>query len=395
MAFFYDEPSHTFGEYLLIPGYTSADCIPEKVSLRTPVTRFNKRAGEKSDLYMNIPMVSAVMQSVSDDKMAIALAKEGGISFIFGSQTIENQAAMVSRVKAYKAGFVTSDSNIRPDQTLEEVVALIEQTGHSTIAVTQDGSAHGKLEGIITGRDFRIDHVPASSKVSDYMTPFKDLVTGDDGISLSDANDLIWAHKVNQLPVIDKNGNLVSLVFRKDFDSHESHPNELLDKAHRYIVGAGINTRDYMERVPALLKAGVDILCLDSSEGYSEWQARALKDIHEKFGQNIKVGAGNVVDKEGFLFLAEKIWSTSEHQDSFDISWGLSLLTFLNGGRLKYPLYFQIRSFLEQDIDMFYRMGREDFVEKLIGHAPVFAQINPESFKFFGRVITIFFNFNF
>ena len=305
MAFFYDEPSHTFGEYLLIPGYTSADCIPEKVSLRTPVTRFNKRAGEKSDLYMNIPMVSAVMQSVSDDKMAIALAKEGGISFIFGSQTIENQAAMVSRVKAYKAGFVTSDSNIRPDQTLEEVVALIEQTGHSTIAVTQDGSAHGKLEGIITGRDFRIDHVPASSKVSDYMTPFKDLVTGDDGISLSDANDLIWAHKVNQLPVIDKNGNLVSLVFRKDFDSHESHPNELLDKAHRYIVGAGINTRDYMERVPALLKAGVDILCLDSSEGYSEWQARALKDIHEKFGQNIKVGAGNVVDKEGFLFLAE------------------------------------------------------------------------------------------
>ena len=305
MAYFYDEPSHTFGEYLLIPGYTSADCIPENVSLRTPVTRYNKKAGEKSDLYMNIPMVSAVMQSVSDDRLAIALAKEGGISFIFGSQTIENQAAMVARVKAYKAGFVTSDSNIRPNQTLEEVIELIKKTGHSTIAVTDDGSAHGKLEGIITERDFRAGKVPAGAKVSDYMTPFKDLVTGQDGISLDAANDLIWARKVNQLPVIDQEGHLVSLVFRKDFDSHENHPLELLDKDHRYIVGAGINTRDYMERVPALLKAGVDVLCLDSSEGYSEWQARALHDIHEKFGKNVKVGAGNVVDREGFMFLAE------------------------------------------------------------------------------------------
>ena len=305
MAFFYDEPSHTFGEYLLIPGYTSADCIPEHVSLRTPVTRFNKKAGEESDLYMNIPMVSAVMQSVSDDKMAIALAQEGGISFIYGSQSIEDQAAMVARVKAYKAGFVTSDSNIRPDQTLADVIALIKKTGQPTIAVTADGSAHGKLEGIITERDFRIDHVDASSPVSKYMTPFKDLVTGEDGISLKDANDLIWKHKVNQLPVIDKNGNLVSLVFRKDFDSAAVHPLELHDSKHRYIVGAGINTRDYMDRVPKLLEAGVDVLCLDSSEGYSEWQARALHDIHEKFGANVKVGAGNVVDREGFMFLAE------------------------------------------------------------------------------------------
>lgn len=305
MAFFYEEPSHTFGEYLLIPGYTSADCIPEHVTLNTPVVSYNKKAGEEPALSMNIPMVSAVMQSVSDDKLAIALAKEGGISFIYGSQTIEDQAAMVARVKSYKAGFVTSDSNIRPDQTLEEVVELIKKTGHSTIAVTDDGSARGKLEGIITERDFRIDHVPANSKVSDYMTPFKDLITGKDGISLSDANDLIWTHKVNQLPVIDSNNHLVSLVFRKDFDSHETHPLELLDSNHRYIVGAGINTRDYMKRVPALLDAGVDILCLDSSEGYSEWQARALKDIHEKFGKNVKVGAGNVVDREGFMFLAE------------------------------------------------------------------------------------------
>jgi len=305
MAYFYEEPSHTFGEYLLVPGYTSADCIPDNVSLRTPIARYNKKAGEKSSLYMNIPLVSAVMQSVSDDKLAIALAKEGGISFIYGSQTIENQAAMVARVKSYKAGFVTSDSNIRPEQTLSDVVALIEKTGHSTIAVTADGTAHGKLEGIITERDFRVGYVDMNAKVSQYMTPFADLITGEDGITLEAANDLIWSAKVNQLPVIDKNGNLVSLVFRKDFDSHESHPKELLDSNHRYIVGAGINTRDYMERVPALLKAGVDVLCLDSSEGYSEWQARALHDIHEKFGNDVKVGAGNVVDREGFMFLAE------------------------------------------------------------------------------------------
>ncbi len=305
MAYFYEEPSHTFGEYLLIPGYTSADCIPDNVSLKTPVVRYNKKAGEKSDLYMNIPMVSAVMQSVSDDKMAIALAKEGGISFIYGSQTIENQAAMVARVKSYKAGFVTSDSNIRPDGTLKEVVALIEKTGHSTIAVTDDGSSHGKLEGIITERDFRVGYVSLDSLVKDYMTPFSELITGKDGISLSEANELIWSHKVNQLPIIDNDGHLISLVFRKDFDNHETYPNELLDSNHRYIVGAGINTRDYMERVPALLDAGVDVLCLDSSEGYSEWQARALHDIHEKFGANVKVGAGNVVDRDGFMFLAE------------------------------------------------------------------------------------------
>ena len=304
MAYFYDEPSHTFGEYLLVPGYTSADCIPDNVSLKTPVTRFNKKAGEKSDLYMNIPMVSAVMQSVSDDKLAIALAKEGGISFIYGSQSIEDQAAMVARVKSYKAGFVTSDSNIRPDQTIQDVLDLIKQTGHSTIAVTADGTAHGKLEGIITERDFRVDYVPSGAKVRDYMTAFKDMITGQDGISLSDANDIIWKNKVNQLPIIDKNGNLVSLVFRKDFDSATVHPNELHDSKHRYIVGAGINTRDYMERVPALLEAGVDVMTLDSSEGFTEWQRRALHDIHEKW-PDAKVGAGNVVDREGFMFLAE------------------------------------------------------------------------------------------
>jgi len=304
MAYYFEEPSHTFGEYLLVPGYSSAECIPSNVTLNTPVVRYNKKAGEKCPLTMNIPMVSAVMQSVSNDKLAIALAKEGGISFIFGSQTIENQAAMIARVKQYKAGFVTSDSNIKPDATLAELEALVEATGHSTVAVTEDGTANGKLMGIITDRDYRSNKTQSDEKVSKYMTPLAKLIKADSGISLEEANDIIWEHKINQLPILDKDGKLQYLVFRKDAASHEEHPNELLDSQKRYIVGAGINTRDYMERVPALLDAGVDVLCLDSSEGFSEWQRRALHDIHEKW-PNAKVGAGNVVDAEGFNFLAD------------------------------------------------------------------------------------------
>ncbi len=305
MAFYFEEPSHTFSEYLLVPGYSSEHCIPSNVSLKTPLVKYNKKAGDESQLSINIPMASAVMQAVSDDKMAIALAQEGGISFIYGSQSIENQSAMISRVKTYKAGFVTSDSNVRPDQTLEEVIELSKKTGHSTCAVTEDGSAHGKLVGIITSKDFRISHCKPNSKVKDYMTPLEDMVTGQEGITLGQANEIIWDNKVNQLPVVDKNGNLISLIFRKDYSTHKNNPLELLDSAHRYVVGAGINTRDYMERVPALIKAGADVFVLDSSEGYSFWQKKALKDIHEKFGENIKVGAGNVVDAEGFNFLAE------------------------------------------------------------------------------------------
>ncbi len=290
MAIIFDQPSHTFDEYLLIPGYTGPDCIPANVSLQTPVVRYNKKAGEQCPLMMNIPMTSAVMQAVSDDKLAVALAKEGGISFIYGSQTIENQAAMVARVKAYKAGFVTSDTNIKPDQTITELVNAIERTGHSTVAVTEDGSANGKLVGIITDRDFRLSHCAPDAKVKDYMTPLSSLVMAQEGISLEEANDIIWQKKVNQLPVVDKNGKLLSLIFRKDATNHQEHPLELLDSKKRYIVGAGINTRDYMERVPALLAAGVDVMTRDSSEGFTEWQRRALHDIHEKW-PNAKVGA--------------------------------------------------------------------------------------------------------
>ena len=303
MAYYFSEPSRTFSEYLLVPGYSSSECVPANVSLRTPIVKFKK--GEQSALYANIPLVSAIMQAVSDDKMAIALAREGGISFIYGSQSVESEAAMVARVKAYKAGFIVSDSNIKPDQTLADILALKEKTGHSTVAVTDNGTATGKLLGIVTSRDYRISRMSTEEKVESFMTPFEKLITAPADTTLKEANNIIWDHKLNSLPLVDENQHLVYMVFRKDYDSHKENALELLDKDKRYIVGAGINTRDYAERVPALVEAGADVLCIDSSEGFSEWQSRTIAWIREHYGDTVKVGAGNVVDREGFRFLAE------------------------------------------------------------------------------------------
>ena len=303
MAFIFEEPSRTFGEYLLVPGYSSAECIPSNVSLKTPLVKY--REGEEPAISLNIPLVSAIMQAVSDDRMAIALAQEGGISFIYGSQSIESEAQMVARVKNHKAGFVTSDSNLTPDATLADVIDLKAKLGHSTMAVTEDGTPNGKLLGIVTSRDYRVSRMSPDTKVKEFMTPFSKLVYGNESTTLKTANDIIWDNKLNSLPIIDKNGNLKYFVFRKDYDSHKENALELLDSQKRYVVGAGINTRDFEQRVPALIEAGADVLCIDSSEGFSEWQARTLGWIKKTYGDTVKVGAGNVVDKEGFDFLAE------------------------------------------------------------------------------------------
>ncbi len=302
MAKFISEPSHTFNEYLLIPGYSSDKCIPANVSLKTPLVKYKK--GEEPAIVMNIPMTSAIMQAVSGDRLAVALATEGGVAFIYCSQPIEKQAAMVKRSKDYKAGFVTSDSNLTPDDTLADIIALKEKTGHSTVAVTDDGTANGKLLGIVTSRDYRVSRMEPDTKVGSIMTPLEKLITAKEGTSLKIANDIIWENKLNSLPITDDSGHLRYMVFRKDYESHKMNPDELLDSSKRYIVGAGINTRDYKERVPALVEAGADVLCIDSSEGFSDWQKYTLAWIREKYGDSVKVGAGNVVDAEGFRFLA-------------------------------------------------------------------------------------------
>jgi len=302
MAIFYNEPSRTFNEYLLIPGYTGEDCIPANVDLRTPLVKFKK--GEEPAITLNIPMISAIMQSVSNDTLAIALAKEGGMSFIYGSQTIEDQAAMVARVKNYKSGFVVSASNVTPDHTLADILNLKARNGFSTVAVTEDGSPNGKLLGLVTSRDYRVSRMSTDLKVSEFMTPIEKLVTAPAGTTLKEANDIIWDHKLNALPIVDNAGCLMYFVFRKDYASHKENPNEMLDEQKRYMVGAGINSRDYAERIPALLAAGVDVVCIDSSEGFSIWQQRTIQWVREHYGDTVKIGAGNVVDREGFRFLA-------------------------------------------------------------------------------------------
>lgn len=302
MAHLYREPSRTFSEYLLVPNLTKKDSTPNNVSLRTPIVRY--KTGEKCPLEINIPVASAIMQSVSDSNMAIALARCGGISFVFVSQPIDQQAEMVRKVKKYKAGFVVSDSCLKPEQTLQDVLNLKARTGHSTVAITEDGTSTGKLLGLIASRDYRLSRTPVDKKISEFMTPFSSLIYGIEGMTLSEANDMIWDHKLNCLPIVNKNQNLVYMVFRKDYDSHKENPFELLDKNKRLIVGAGINTRDYKERVPALVKAGADVLCIDSSDGYSEWQKDTIEWIKQEYNGEVKVGAGNVVDKEGFVYLA-------------------------------------------------------------------------------------------
>lgn len=303
MAYYYEDVSRTFNEYLLLPNLTRADCVPSNVNLSTPIAKY--RRGESPSLELKVPFVSAIMQSVSDDHLAIALAKCGGLAFIFCSQPIAEEAEMIRKVKKFKAGFVLSDANLTPEHTLKDVVELKERTGHSTIAITEDGTPSTKLMGLVTTRDYRVSRDPVDKKVKEFMTPFAKLVVGKEGLSLSEANDIIWEHKLNCLPIIDNNQNLLYFVFRKDYDEHKKNPNELLDSEKRFIVGAGINTRDYRERVPELVRAGADILCVDSSDGYSEWQKDTIEYVKKEFNNQVKVGGGNVVDKEGFLYLVQ------------------------------------------------------------------------------------------
>ncbi len=298
-----DDISRTFSEYLLIPGLTTKDCYPDKVSLKTPLVKFRK--GERPEIELNIPFVSAIMQSVSDSRMAIALAKNGGLSFIYGSQSIESQAEMVEKVKKFKAGFVISNANLTPEHSLKDVLDLKAKTSFSTFGITDDGSSNGKLLGIVTGRDYRLNKDSLDKKVKDFMTPFSELIVGKYGISLNEANDIIWDNKLNALPIIDEDQRLKYFVFRKDYDNHIENPDELSDSHKRLVVGAGINTRDYRERVPMLINAGADVLCIDSSDGFSEWQKETIEFIRENYGDKVKIGAGNVVDKEGFLYLTE------------------------------------------------------------------------------------------
>ena len=303
MAKVLEDISRTFNEFLLLPNLTDERCIPSNVSLKTPLVKFKK--GEEAKYYANVPMVSAIMQSVSGEEMGIALAREGGVAFIYGSQSIESQAEMVRKVKKHKAGFIISDSNVKSGTPLRDVLKLIEKTGHSTVMITDDGTENGKFLGLVTDKDYRISRDDMDAPIDNYMTSKENVVWAKEGIDLSTANDIIWEKRIACLPILDEEGHLKYLVFRRDYEERKNNPNSLLDDNKRYVVGAGINTRDYEERIPALVEAGVDMICMDSSDGYSVWQKNTIDFVREKYGDSVKIGAGNVVDREGFLYLAK------------------------------------------------------------------------------------------
>lgn len=301
MAQIVEGVSRTFQEFLLLPGLTTKEHVPGNVALKTPLSSFKK--GQTPRAQLNIPFVSASMQAVSGQELAIALARKGGCAFTFCSQSIESQAEMVRRVKDHKAGFVVSDSNVAPSATLKDAVALRRRTGHSTIAVTADGSPHGKLVGLLTSKDFWEFKDDLSHSVTQHFTPVDRLVMAEDGISLQDATEKLWRNKKECMPVVDKQGNLRFLVFRRDYFDHKANPDELTDEKKRLFVGGALNTFDYQDRARALMDAGCDALCLDSSDGYSEWQKEAGAWLRKQFGDRLVLGGGNIVTGEAFKYL--------------------------------------------------------------------------------------------
>lgn len=304
MATILDDISRTFSEYLLIPRLTRRGQRPDLVDLSTPISAVEKN--EIPRFKINVPVVSACMQSVSGPRLAIALARQGGLSFIFCSQPIETQVEMVRQVKAHKAGFVQSDSNAMASTTLREVIELMKRTGHSTVPVTADGTATGKLEGIITDKDFWEFEDDLDHTVGQHMTPIDNVIYGTEGISLREANQLLHRHKKECLPILSQDGRLTALVFKKDYEDHRRNPRELLDDSKRLCVGAAINTHDYEKRVPALVAAGADVFCFDSSDGFNEYQADGIRWIREHYGKDVTVGGGNIVSAEGFDFLVKE-----------------------------------------------------------------------------------------
>lgn len=298
-----DEVSRTLNEFLLVPNLTTADCTSDAIDLSVSLVRH--RVGEQSAVRVATPLTSAIMGAVSSPRLAIALAQCGGLSFIHQNQSIEAQAAMVAAVKRHKAGFRFSDINIKPSATLGEVATLLESAERDVAVVTDDGGPHGLFIGLISTDDFHPRRHDLQAPVDTRMRAAADLITAAPTVSLSEANTLIWDHRLDVLPVVDADGLLQSIVLRRDYELHKQFRNESIDAEKRFRVGAGVNTHDYRERIPALVDAGVDLLCIDSSDGYSVWQADTLAFVRETYGDDVRIGAGNVVDGRAFRYLAE------------------------------------------------------------------------------------------
>ncbi|MCD6181903.1 MAG: IMP dehydrogenase [Candidatus Cloacimonetes bacterium] len=290
------EPSRTLMEFRLLPGLSTRDTSPDKISLRTPLVYAED---DNKKYYLNIPLVSAAMQSVSGETMGIELAKMGGAAFIYCSQTIESQAAMIEKIKQHKAGFVTPKT-MSPDMTIAEMFAVRKETGHSTFPVVDD---NGYFLGLISKWDYDLSR-HADTLVRDRMVPRELVEVGVNITDLKEANRVLLESHKSVLPIVDSDGKLSSMIFRKDIDDQVEYPLEVHDDNKRLLAVAAINTHDFKERVPALADAEVDVVAIDSSDGFTEYQRDTILWTREHY-PHIPVIGGNIITREGFYYLVD------------------------------------------------------------------------------------------
>lgn len=290
------QPSRTLTEFRLLPGLTTPATSIESISLTTPLVRKPDGTGTVD---LHAPILAASMQAVSGSCMAIELARLGGSAVVFCSQSIESQAAMVDRIKSHKAGFV-EPRTLSPDTTIRELEALRREAGFSTFPVVD---AQGCLLGLITRRDYSaLAH--GDQTVAARMIPRDQLDVGVNVTDLEQANSLLIDGHRAVLPIVDSDDRLLSLVFRKDIEDHLDNPDQVVDERKRLIATAAVNTHDYRDRVAALVEAGVDILAIDSSDGYSSYQRETIEWIRSQYPQ-IPVIGGNVITGAGFEYLVD------------------------------------------------------------------------------------------
>ncbi|MCK4311961.1 MAG: IMP dehydrogenase [Candidatus Cloacimonetes bacterium] len=290
------EPSRTLMEFRLLPGLSSKKTVPEEVSLRTQLVYSEK---DEKKYYLNIPIVSAAMQSVSGAKMGIELAKLGGTAFIFCSQSIESQAKMIFKIKNHKAGFV-KPKTMKPDMTVKEMYKIRKETGHSTFPVVDDNEI---FLGLISKWDYDIS-LHKDYLVKDRMIPKENIEIGTNITDLKEANRVLLESHKSVLPILDNNGKLLYMIFRKDINDQLNNPLEVHDEKKRLLAVAAINTHDFKERVPKLVETEVDVLAIDSSDGYTIFQKDTIEWINKNYPE-IPVIGGNIITKEGFRFLVD------------------------------------------------------------------------------------------
>ncbi len=276
------EEAYSFDDVLLIPGYS--DVLPKDVNVNTRLTK---------NLTLNIPIVSAAMDTVTEARTSIGMAREGGLGFIHRNMSIKSQVLEVAKVKKSESGMIIDPVTVHPDQPVHEVLKLMEEYRISGLPVTKGD----QLVGIVTNRDLRFE-TNMEKKVSEVMTR-ENLVTVSEGITLEDSKKLLHKHRIEKLLVVDKNGRLTGMITIKDIEKIKKYPNACKDSMGRLRVGAAVGVGpDMEERAEALLKAGVDVILIDTSHGHSKNVIDAVKILKSNF-DNIELIAGNVGTSKG------------------------------------------------------------------------------------------------